>query len=182
MIKALNRDLEAELERRTGEKVRTCYQCKKCSAGCPVAFAMDVLPHEVMGLVRYGQEERLLGCSTIWLCAACETCTTRCPNEIDIARVMDGMRQVALERGVEAAEPEVEDMHRAFLGGIRYTGKTNEPVLIGVYKALTGKLFDDMGLAAVMLLKGKVKMLPRTVRDRRSVRRIFKGVRGGGER
>ena len=55
MITGLNAELEKRVEDETGQKVRTCYQCKKCSAGCPVAFAMDLLPHEVMRLVIYGQ-------------------------------------------------------------------------------------------------------------------------------
>jgi len=173
MINAKNRELERTLEERTSQKVRDCYQCKKCSAGCPVAFAMDLLPHEVMKFVQYGQDSRLLGSHTIWLCASCETCTTRCPNEIDIAGVMDGLRALALERGVPPAEPEVDRFHRSFLAGIKVAGRTNESVLIGQYKARTGRLFDDLGLAVVMLLKGKVSVLPQFVRDRRAVRRIF---------
>lgn len=178
MINTVNHRLEAELQESTGEKVRLCYQCKKCSAGCPVAFAMDLLPHEVMKMVQYGQEARLLGCSTIWLCVSCETCSTRCPNDIDIARVMDGLRRMSLEEGT-AAEREVALFHKSFLSGIRLAGKTNESVLIGQYKALTGKLFDDLGLGAVMFLKGKIKVLPRVVKDRASVRRIFKETEKG---
>jgi heterodisulfide reductase subunit C2 len=172
MINTLSRRLEAKLEERTGVKVRHCYQCKKCSAGCPVAFAMDLLPHEVMKNVQYGQEERLLKCSTIWLCSACETCSTRCPNDIDIARVMDGLREMSLASGM-ASEREVRSFHKSFLNGIRIAGKTNESVLIGQYKALTGRVFDDLGLGLVMFLKGKVKVVPRLVKDRGSVRRIF---------
>jgi len=173
MIDTANRTLEVKLEGSTGEKVRHCYQCKKCSAGCPVAFAMDLLPHEVMKMVQYGQERRLLECSTIWLCSSCETCSTRCPNDIDIARVMDGLREMSLEAGL-AAEREVRTFHRSFLNGIKLAGRTNESVLIGQYKALSHRLFDDLGLGAVMLLKGKIKLLPRMVKDRGSVRRIFK--------
>ena len=178
MIDTANRTLEVKLEGSTGEKVRHCYQCKKCSAGCPVAFAMDLLPHEVMKMVQYGQERRLLERSTIWLCSSCETCSTRCPNDIDVARVMDGLRRMSLEEGT-AAEREVALFHKSFLNGIRLAGKTNESVLIGQYKALTGKLFDDLGLGAVMFLKGKIKVLPRVVKDRASVRRIFKETEKG---
>jgi heterodisulfide reductase subunit C2 len=172
MINTVNRLFETKLEVSTGEKVRHCYQCKKCSAGCPVAFAMDLLPHEVMKMVQYGQEARLLECSTIWLCASCETCSTRCPNDIDIARVMDGLREMSLEAGL-VAEREVSMFHRSFLNGIKLVGKTNESVLIGQYKALSRRVFDDLGLGLVMFLKGKVKVVPRVVKDRRAVRRIF---------
>lgn len=181
MINAVNRDLEARLEASTGQKARDCYQCKKCSAGCPVAFAMDLLPHEVMKMVQYGQEGRLLGSSTIWLCASCETCSTRCPNEIDIAGVMDGLRRAALADGVRCGEPEVGVFHQSFLNGIKLAGRTNEPVLIGSYKALSRRFLDDLGLGAVMFLKRKIKLVPRVVRDRRAVRRIFAETREGIE-
>ena len=173
MINAVNRELESRLEAATGQKVRDCYQCKKCSAGCPVAFAMDLLPHEVMKMVQYGQGGRLLGSSTIWLCASCETCSTRCPNEIDIAGVMDGLRRAALADGARSAEPEVRVFHWSFLNGIRLAGRTNEPILIGSYKALSRRLFDDLGLGVVMFVKRKIKLVPRVVKNRRAVRRIF---------
>lgn len=176
MINSVGGELEAEIEARTGQKVRTCYQCKKCSSGCPVAFAMDLLPHEVMKMVQYGQKERLLAGSSIWLCASCDTCTTRCPNEIDIAGVMDGLRHIAIENGIKPSEREVGMMHRSFLGGIRLLGRTNEPVLIGGYKAMTGKVLDDIGLGAVMFLKRKIKLVPRTVKSRRAVRGIFQKI------
>lgn len=181
MINALNRNLEADLEGRTGQKVRLCYQCKKCSAGCPVAFAMDLLPHEVMKMAQYGQETRLLKSSTIWLCASCETCSTRCPNEIDIAGAMDGLRQMAIAKGVEPAEREIGVFHRSFLDGIRLAGKTNEPALIGEYKAMSRRLFNDLGLGAVMFVKRKIKLKPRMVRDRKAVRRVFRETEGGAK-
>jgi heterodisulfide reductase subunit C len=178
MISNVSRQLETALEERTGQKVRHCYQCKKCSAGCPVAFAMDVLPHEVMKLVQYGQSERLLGCSTVWLCASCETCSTRCPNDIDIAGVMDGLRVMSLEAG-SASERRIGVFHRSFLNGIKLLGRTNETVLIGQYKALSGRPFDDLGLGLVMFLKGKIKLVPRFVRNRRAVRKIFEETSRG---
>lgn len=134
---------------------------------------MDLLPHEVMKLVQYGQEDRILGSSTIWLCASCETCSTRCPNEIDIAGVMDGLRRAALAEGKGRGEPEIRDFHQSFLTGIRLTGRTNEPVLIGIYKTLSRRLFEDLGLGAVMFMKRKIKLVPRMVKDRGAVRRLF---------
>jgi heterodisulfide reductase subunit C len=166
------------LEAETGQKVRSCYQCKKCSAGCPMAFALDLLPHEVMGLVNYGQQGRLLGSSTIWLCASCEICTNRCPNEIDIAGVMDGLRRMAVNEGAVPAEPGIAAFHTSFLGGIKLAGRTNEPVLIGAYKAMSRRFSDDLGLGAVMFAKQKIKLVPRTVKDHRAIRRIFRGSTG----
>jgi heterodisulfide reductase subunit C2 len=174
MINALSPTLEREVEERSGEKVRLCYQCGKCSTGCLFSFAMDILPHQVMKLIQYGQKERLLSSHTIWICAACETCTARCPNGIDVARVMDTLRAMALEEGVEPAEKKVPIFHSCFLGNIQATGRISEPILMGSYKTISGDLFSDIGLAAKMLGKGKIKLIPSVVRGRREVRRIFK--------
>jgi heterodisulfide reductase subunit C len=174
MINTLDKGLEREIERRSGEKPRLCYQCGKCSTGCLFDFAMDILPHQVMKLAQYGQKERLLGSRTIWTCAACQTCTARCPNGIDVAGVIDVLRAMALEEGVKPAERNIPIFHRCFLGNIKATGRISEPVLMGAYKALSGDLISDMGLAVEMLRKGKIKLIPSLVRGNREVRRIFK--------
>lgn len=177
MIDTLEASLEKEIETRSGEKPRLCYQCGKCSTGCLFNFAMDILPHQAMKLVQYGQRERLLSSRTIWICAACETCTARCPNDIDVAGVMDTLRSMALEEGVEAAERNIPVFHRCFLGNIQATGRISEPILMGSYKVLSGDLFSDIGLAVTMLRKGKVKLIPSVVRGNREIRRIFKETR-----
>lgn len=174
MINSLETALEREIEERSGIKPRLCYQCGKCSTGCLFNFAMDILPHQVMKLVQYGQKERLLSSHTIWICAACETCTARCPNDIDVAGVMDTLRAMALEEGVRPAERNIPLFHRCFLGNIQATGRISEPVLMGAYKTFSGDLFSDIGLAVEMLKKGKIKLIPSVVRGNREVRRIFK--------
>ncbi|PQP34106.1 heterodisulfide reductase, partial [Desulfobacteraceae bacterium SEEP-SAG9] len=88
-----NNTLLEEIEAETGIKVSACYQCKKCTNGCPVTFAMDIYPDRVIRFIQLGQEDRVLNCNTIWICSACETCTTRCPNEVDIAGAMDYMKE-----------------------------------------------------------------------------------------
>jgi heterodisulfide reductase subunit C len=174
MINALSPVLEREVEERSGEKVRLCYQCGKCSTGCLFNFAMDILPHQVMKLVQYGQKERLLASSTIWICAACETCTARCPNDIDVAGVIDTLRAMALDEGIKPAEKNIPLFHACFLGNIQATGRISEPILMGSYKTLSGDLTSDIGLAVEMLRKGKIKLIPSVVRNRRAIRHIFK--------
>ncbi len=174
MIHTLTPDLEREVERRSGQKARNCFQCGKCSTGCLFNFAMDILPHQVIKLVQYGQKERLLSSGTIWICASCETCTVRCPNEIEVARVIDTLRQMALEEGAVPADRKIPIFHKCFLGNIAATGRISEPVLMGSYKTLSGDLFSDIGLAVNMLAKGKIKLIPQMVKGRREVRRIFK--------
>ncbi|MGQ9475932.1 MAG: 4Fe-4S dicluster domain-containing protein, partial [Actinomycetota bacterium] len=162
-------ELEREIEGRSGQKARLCYQCGKCSTGCLFGPAMDILPHQVMKLVQLGQEERLLLSRAIWICASCVTCTARCPNDIDVARVIDALREMALERGVQPAEKNIPLFHSCFLGNIRATGRISEPVLMGAYKTLSGDLLSDIGLAVEMFRKGKIKLIPSLVRGHREI-------------
>ena len=73
-------DLRTFVESQSGQKVLDCYQCGKCSAGCPAAEFMDLTPRQVMRAVQLGQAELALRSSTIWLCASCQTCSARCPD------------------------------------------------------------------------------------------------------
>jgi len=174
MISKLDPGLEREIEDRSGQKPRLCYQCGKCSTGCLFNFAMDILPHRAIKLIQYGQKERLLKSETIWLCAACETCTARCPNDIDVARIIDSLREMALEQGFKPADRNIPLFHKCFIGNIQATGRISEPILMGSYKTLSGDLFSDIGLAVEMLRKGKIKLMPSVVRSHRELRRIFK--------
>ena len=115
--KFLNKLKEREIN------VQACYQCGRCSAGCPVGEFFDLNVMEVVRLAAYGMEEMLLESHTIWLCAACETCATRCPNDIEIAGLMDVLREIALRKGVTPAEPRIPLFHRAFLSSISHWGR-----------------------------------------------------------
>jgi len=156
-----------------GEGVSRCYQCRKCTNGCPLAFAMDLKPNQVMRAVQLGLEEEVLGSKTIWVCAACQTCTTRCPNDIDIAHLMDVLRQLGRARGVPPAEPAVVKFHEAFLASIRRYGRVFELGMVARYKLASGDLFSDVGLAWEMFKRGKLGLLPRGIAAKGEVRRMY---------
>ena len=104
-----------------------CYQCGKCTAGCPMAGYMDLMPHQVMRLVQIGDEssaEKVLSCAAIWSCAGCLTCTQRCPQELDPAAVMDVLREKSCdEKKVSPKQKKVLAFHRAFLKTVESTGR-----------------------------------------------------------
>ena len=85
-----------QIEEISGENLLACNQCGKCSAGCPVAFSLDILPNQVIRLAQLGIED-VLDCQTIWTCAACLTCVSRCPKGIDLPRVMEAIRIIFME-------------------------------------------------------------------------------------
>jgi len=87
------------VEEVSGEKVLGCYNCGKCSAGCPMYQAMDVLPHHILRLMQLGMEEEAMGSRTIWLCASCQTCAARCPRGVNLSRIMEALRLKTLRDG-----------------------------------------------------------------------------------
>ena len=89
----------------SGQNLNLCYQCGKCSAGCPMSFAMDLLPNQIIHLVQLGLEGDIASSKTIWLCASCLTCTVRCPKGVDISRIMEALRLITLRKNIDFVEP-----------------------------------------------------------------------------
>mgnify|MGYP001567765430 FL=1 len=89
----------ARIEKISGQKLLACYQCGKCSAGCPMAAHMDVMPNQIIRMAQLGMQEQLLATRAIWLCVSCMTCNTRCPKDIRIAEVIESLRETALRNG-----------------------------------------------------------------------------------
>jgi len=158
------------------QTIQLCYHCHKCTAGCPVADEMTYGPDRVLRMVHFGDKERLLTSHDIWVCASCETCGTRCPNEIDIARVMDALRQLAVAEGAAIAEPDAIKFHRLFLFLIQNMGRMHEASLMGIYLLWTMDFMDYVGVGPKMFFKGKVPLFPHRIKGRGEVKRIFKAT------
>ncbi len=158
-----------------GVDVHACYQCGRCSAGCPITEFFDLTTMEVVRLAAYGMEEKLLESKAIWLCAACETCATRCPNDIDIAVLMDVLRELALRKGVTPAEPRIPTFHQCFLGSIKNWGRAFEVGLIAGYKMRSGDFTGDMKLGMKMFSKGKLSLKPHPIKGKAEIKQIFSG-------
>jgi len=156
-----------------GVQLQSCYHCRKCTAGCPVASYMEYNPNKVIKMIQNGKRDQVLSSKTIWLCLSCETCITRCPNQVDIARMMDVLRQMAIEEGVGAREKNVLKFHEAFLAGIKRGGRINEPMMMVEYKLKSGDLFSDAVAGVEMFMKGKLSLLSPRTKDMKSVKDIF---------
>jgi len=169
-----NRKFLRKLAQR-GVDVQACYQCGRCSAGCPVTEFFDLTTMQVVRMAAYGLEEQLLQTNSIWLCAACETCASRCPNDIDIAVLMDVLRELALRKGVKPAEPRVPVFHQSFLDSIKHWGRAYEVGLIAGYKLRSGDFLGDMKLGMKMFTKGKLGLLPHSISGKTEIKKIFSG-------
>jgi heterodisulfide reductase subunit C len=165
-----------EIEKRTGIDLSVCYQCKKCSSGCPVGDIVDSPPSEIMRRLHLGAGDELLESELIWTCASCETCSARCPMGIEVAAVMDALRILSRERGVGRSKGHVPKFNRAFLKSVRKHGRTYEIGMITSYKFSTGSFMKDVGKFPQMLKKRKISLLPSHGADLQMVRRIFKAM------
>lgn len=162
----------------------SCFQCRKCTNGCPVAFAMDLFPDEVIRMVILGQRETVLACQTIWVCAACETCTTRCPNDVKIAELMDCLKEMALREGVRSSQPRILALHEAFLENIKKRGRLYETTLLPSYLVKSGEFLHkwrsgmwryDLNLGRQMFTKGRLPLMPKSIKGKSEVRKILAG-------
>jgi len=169
-----------KVEVKSGEKISACFQCEKCTNGCPLTFAMDIAPHKLMRSIHLGLEDEVLNSDTIWVCASCETCTTRCPNGIDIAHIMDTLRQISQREGVKASKSNVPVFHKTFMSSIKRWGRVHEMEMAALYtlksEGLKGLIRQGKSQGLDMLKKGKMKLLPARLRPSSQVRSIFKNA------
>jgi len=170
-------DLRTFVESQSGQKVLDCYQCGKCSAGCPVDYAMDMGPRQIMRSIQFGLKDEVLKSTTIWLCVSCHTCSSRCPAKIDIARVMESLRLLAAAEGSKSAEKDVELFHRIFLNVLQRFGRAHEFALAASYNVQSRHLFANMSLVPAMFSRGKLAILPPAVKGASEVRGIFGKVK-----
>ena len=158
----------------SGVNINRCYQCLTCALGCPVLFAMDYLPNQILRMVQLGAKSEVLQSATIWLCVSCETCVTRCPYEIDIPRLVDTLRRMALQEKVSGKETTVPAFHQIFLKGIRQRGRQYELGMLLELKFRVRDFFSDFGLGIKMLQKRKLTLLPGRIRGYREIKTIFR--------
>lgn len=165
-----------ELARRVkdelGQNVYLCYQCIKCTNGCPLTTYFDWQPNQIMRALQLGQEEMVFSAQTPWLCASCQTCATRCPQDLDITAIMEFLTREALARGYDPAIPEVDIFNEAFLREVRTWGRAYELGLMAELKLRTHDLTSDLDLAMRMLRKRKIHLLPNPTRMSKKVKPI----------
>lgn len=167
-----DKDLLAKLEQEAGTRVSLCYQCGKCSAGCPASFAMDYPPREIIRLLQLNMVEEALNSGSIWACATCETCSERCPRGVDVAALMDALRREALKQG-KKGDNQVAAFNAAFLRTVKMFGRTYEAGILLEHNAATRQPFKDAGLGLPMMQRGKISLLPVKIKGTDQVKKIF---------
>lgn len=169
--------LASKIKTATGVQVQKCYQCGKCSAGCPLNEDMDYPPNLILRLLQYQDPEKdkeVLKSYTIWLCLACEMCYQRCPMEIDIPSMMDVLRSESLKNKLtnKKAKPIIA-FHQSFLKSIENTGRLHEVGVIMDYKIRTMNLMQDVAMTPKLMARGKFHVLAEKIKDLAAMKKIF---------
>lgn len=176
---AQNKEAIEKIEAKSGVKVAECYQCGKCSAGCPAASAMDLQPRQVLRNLQLGMYEETLKSHAIWLCAHCHTCVTRCPQNVDLPALMEALRDDAKEKGY-VTEKEIKRFDEIFTKYVRKYGKSHEMFLSAEYNLTTGHLTQDMMSAPHMYFKNMIRVRPHKVQNAAAVKKIMDKCKNGG--
>jgi heterodisulfide reductase subunit C len=173
----LNPEPRKQIQELSGENISACFQCEKCTNGCPLTFAMDIVPHRLMHAIQIGAVNEILKSDTIWVCASCETCTTRCPNDIDIAHIMDTLRQLSAKRGIKDSQKPVSIFHSTFLSSIKAFGRIHEASMALLFafhsEGITG-VCKQARLGLEMVRKGKIRVMPYRLTAGKQVKDIFR--------
>ncbi len=143
----------------TGDNAFKCYQCIRCTDGCPLADEFDLTPNQIMRSVQLN-DSKVLECRAIWLCASCYTCATRCPQQLDVTGVMDALCIESRRRGVKPGIAEIANFNRLFMLGIKIFGRAYELGLMASFNLSLRKPFRDIKLGLRLFFRGKLKLLP----------------------
>ena len=163
-----------EVEKRSGESLSLCYQCLKCTAGCPTAPCMDFRPNNIIRMIQMGMRKEVMESSAIWFCVYCQTCGTRCPNEIHIGILMDTLREMAMEEGFHAKEKNIHLFHEAFIHSVGRGGRAHEVTMLMEYMLKSRDFMaDSLFPGMILFLKGKFPLLPSLVKGKEEIKRIF---------
>lgn len=172
-LKDLDPSFSREIKRLSGTDFHTCLQCRSCSGGCPFSDYMDYMPNGVMRLVQLGLKAEALTCNTIWVCVGCHTCSIQCPMAIDIAAVMDALREKAVSEHVDIQEPDILNFHREVLNSIERYGRTHKLEIMMRYKLKTRDLVSDWAVGMKMLAKRKLDLTPSKIERIGDIKKIF---------
>jgi heterodisulfide reductase subunit C len=172
LTSSYNKEFVDRVARESEQDPYLCYQCGNCTAGCPFTFSFDIPVHQVMRWLQAGQKEKILKSRSIWLCATCETCTTRCPCNVDVARIMDVLRHIARREGF-VSEKKMKLFYDTFLASVKKHGRVFELGLLLSYNIRSASPLNDAELGPKILPKGKISFRPHAIQGKDQVAKIF---------
>lgn len=158
------------------EKIKSCIQCGTCTGSCPVSYAMDISPREVIALFRAGDMETLLHSKAIWVCASCYACQTRCPALIKVTDIIYALKRLAMEKNIYPPNFPVYSLSQSFVKIMNSYGRLHEPRLLVYYFMKTNpfKLFSFMPLGLRMAKRKRISYMPSKIKELKNFQKIIK--------
>lgn len=158
-----------------GELLDRCIQCGSCSGSCPVSYAMDYSPRKTIALFRAGDIESLLRSRTLWVCASCYQCTTRCPADIKITDLLYALKRIAIEKKILPSKFPVYVLSETFVDNVRRYGRNFEAgLLLRFYlRADPRQLLAGMGDGMALLRHGRMPLRPHKIKGIEGLRKII---------
>ncbi len=161
-----------------GERVRNCIQCGSCTGSCPVSYAMDISPRQLVALFRAGFLEEILRSRSIWICASCYACTVRCPAGIRVTDNIYALKRVATRMGVFPKTFPGHVMAEAFSHNIKRYGR-NWELWLGIKYLLTASPASLLSprlqrFALAMLKRKRLGLLPKRIKRIGEVKAIVR--------
>ena len=159
-----------------GDKIKACIQCGTCTGSCPLSYLMDITPRELIALFRAGDIDSVIKSRTIWVCASCYSCQTRCPSSIKVTDIIYSLKRMAMNRKVYPKKFPVHSLSDSFIKSMRSFGRLNEPRLMMYYFLKTGiwKSLSFLPLGLKMARKGRLEYKATKIKEIKSFKKIIK--------
>ena len=159
-----------------GDRIKRCIQCGTCTGSCPVSYAMDISPRQLIALFRAGEMEQIMKSRSIWLCASCYACTTRCPSGIKITDLMYALKRTAMEKDIKSLAPQVQALEKAYVKNLMRNGRLHEGTMILNYYLRVNplRLFTLMPMGWKLWKTKRLAMTPSRIRAHKSLARIIR--------
>lgn len=157
------------------EKIKSCIQCGTCTGSCPVSYAMDISPRELIALFRAGDIETILHSKTIWVCASCYACQTRCPTLIKVTDIIYALKRLAMEKKIYPPKFPVYSLSQSFVKVMNQYGRLHEAKLMIYYllKVNPFRLFSMIPLSLRMAKRKRIAYIPSKIKDLEGLQRII---------
>jgi quinone-modifying oxidoreductase subunit QmoC len=161
-----------------GERISRCLQCGTCTGSCPVSYAMDISPRMVIALFRAGQIEEILRSRTIWICASCYMCTTRCPQAIKVTDLLYVLKRTAMEAKLYPDRFPVYLLSRSFVRIVNRYGRNHEMLLLLLYYLRRNplELLRLFPLGVSLFRKGRISLFPSKIKGVETIRQILRAA------
>lgn len=178
-----------EVMARSQQDLLACYQCRRCAAGCPVGEETGyITPDRLIRMIVLGDRESALNNQLVWRCVSCYTCGTRCPNDIQTARITETIKKIAKESHLDPLKPKVAHFHDTFVNsGVRW-GRLNEMEFMSFFelknilkylkqmkfKAIYDELMAKTKLGLRMAGRKRMHMGFQSAKGRSEIQRLYK--------